>query len=750
MENASAEEDRIELGEQIHSYDPYSPRRRSAERTREQSGSLLDSAKTEEDSGHVLEMEKTEEEDSAFSSPHMSRARAQVVDEYRSPYDPITTNSGLLLTHRRNTPTPKKSMLDESPSLQQHQQQSQRTRNSSPYFDKSHPSQRRMRERFEVENPWSSNTSDTFLSQVKKLFTYARVWVFLSALVLVLGTVILLHHVREPAESTNTVGKESSISDNSEMKNQGSQQQSLQRVQFAQNGNASPLVSNAEGEQAPNQIVLIPLGTSRLDHRGNPLHRKLYQGWNEHLKHFRGDFANWIEHHGKSYQTDEEREFRFRIWTENHHRILEKNERIGPCRLTKQPIFGSNHFQDLTHEEFTGGFLNARNVPLETKVRKRPLSSGTLGAHIPAIRHPDVHQRYLQLTQERDEQQSQRRMSRRAYLCKWWDISCTLKWITETYFYGFYGIGGTMEPKYDAGQYPSRVDWREMGAITDVRAQDDCGACWAITAVECVESATFLSYGTLYDLSESEVIMCVDECEMCYGGWPEDAFDYIIEQNGIPLEQDIPYDGDNLLALTQAKAGESANLSEEDVDNYAAQICPAGSHDSNNNGYSGSNFARYGKIAGYGYATDKCVCYTDGSGCDCENQNEGLAVANLATYGPAVVCVDASEWKDYSGGIITSDITGCSAKFLDVNHCVQVVGYAFGTDDENNNEAQNQGSGSGDRKSGSADDDTNRQGYWIVRNQWSTYWGMNGYGYVAMGDNTCGILNDMIQVYTKK
>ena len=93
--------------------------------------------------------------------------------------------------------------------------------------------------------------------------------------------------------------------------------------------------------------------------------------------------------------------------------------------------------------------------------------------------------------------------------------------------------------------------------------------------------------------------------------------------------------------------------------------------------------------------------------------------------------------------------SGCSSKFMDVNHCVQAVGYAFtsdGDDEEVYEQGGGSGSGSGSRDSGSQDS-TTRIGYWIVRNQWSSYWGMNGYAYVAMGDNTCGILNDMIQVY---
>jgi hypothetical protein len=80
-----------------------------------------------------------------------------------------------------------------------------------------------------------------------------------------------------------------------------------------------------------------------------------------------------------------------------------------------------------------------------------------------------------------------------------------------------------------------------------------------------------------------------------------------------------------------------------------------------------------------------------------------------------------------------------------MNHCVQVVGYAFTTN------SNKEDGGSGDHKSGSRDggsrDRGNREGYWIVKNQWSKYWGMNGYAYLAMGDNTCGILNDMTQVY---
>merc|ERR1711988_731001 len=72
---------------------------------------------------------------------------------------------------------------------------------------------------------------------------------------------------------------------------------------------------------------------------------------------------------------------------------------------------------------------------------------------------------------------------------------------------------------------------------------------------------------------------------------------------------------------------------------------------------------------------------------------------------PMSVCVDASLWQTYQGGVITSS-SGCGTT---IDHAVQATGY-------------------------------NAEGnYWIVRNSWGADWGENGFVYVQYGDNVRGI-----------
>jgi len=82
---------------------------------------------------------------------------------------------------------------------------------------------------------------------------------------------------------------------------------------------------------------------------------------------------------------------------------------------------------------------------------------------------------------------------------------------------------------------------------------------------------------------------------------------------------------------------------------------------------------------------------------------------NLVSWGPLSVCVDAASWQDYVSGVLTWE--ECAYINL-LDHCVQLVGY--GTDKTAGN-------------------------YWIVRNSWGTSWGIDGYIWLEMGSDACGI-----------
>jgi Papain family cysteine protease/Cathepsin propeptide inhibitor domain (I29) len=449
----------------------------------------------------------------------------------------------------------------------------------------------------------------------------------------------------------------------------------------------------------------------------------------------RHEFDEWIILHDKKYGSKEEKEHRFNIWKENHYKSEEKNDRHGPCKMTNKLVFGSNIFKDLTQDEFQSKFLTGYKGPKSDYIYNRRTKEENELRPVLDPRNGPYANIHLPRNQEKEFKKSEshgsgdgKRMlgfsASYSASCTWYDVSCWLRLFVSKYGYR---VGGTMEPRYDANVYPSAVDWREKGVVTSIHSQGNCGACWAITAVETIESAYAIHTGTLYDLSETEVIICDESCDLCEGGWPQNAYEYAMKHNGLPLEKTMSYNGDYLLELTYSKGSESSSYYKSAIQN----LCPADDKQ-------GSN--RYGSIGGYGYSTDRCICYSDGTGCNCEKQNEKLALQNIAAYGPATVCVDASLWQDYTGGIITSDL-GCGSAFLDMNHCVQAVGYAY-TDSSNQNE-KNSHSRDGSR------DNKGREGYWIIRNQWSEYWGMNGYAFVAMGANTCGVLNDMTNVFMK-
>lgn len=167
------------------------------------------------------------------------------------------------------------------------------------------------------------------------------------------------------------------------------------------------------------------------------------------------------------------------------------------------------------------------------------------------------------------------------------------------------------------------VDWRTKGAVNPVKNQGSCGSCWAFSAIQNCESAEFLTYNTLYTFSEQLLVDCDTTDSGCHGGFPANAYEFILNHWGgkVMLDSDYPY-----------KAVEGTCL--------------------------------YDKKKAIGHFTKYIQVK--------ENDESDLA-ATCAQYGPVSIGIDASQYSFqlYSGGIY--DEPHCNIFML--NHGVGLVGY---------------------------------------------------------------------------
>jgi len=197
-------------------------------------------------------------------------------------------------------------------------------------------------------------------------------------------------------------------------------------------------------------------------------------------------------------------------------------------------------------------------------------------------------------------------------------------------------------------------DWFTQGACTPVYNQGQCGSCWAFSATETIESYFKLQGGTLTKCSMEQVVDCDTTDHGCEGGMPSSAYQYVQSAGGIDSYSSYPY---------TAGGGQSgtcqfnkANV----VTNVASQKAVSG--------------------------------------------ETGL-YQQASTAGPVSVCVDASSWQSYKGGVLQS----CGNN---VDHCVQLTGYA---------------------------DYGQSTSHWIVRNSWGGDWGEKGFIFIAIGKDLCSI-----------
>lgn len=93
-------------------------------------------------------------------------------------------------------------------------------------------------------------------------------------------------------------------------------------------------------------------------------------------------------------------------------------------------------------------------------------------------------------------------------------------------------------------EIPSEMDWRKEGAVTQVKDQGSCGACWSFSATGAIEGINKIVTGSLDSLSEQELVDCDRSFNSgCEGGLMDYAYQFVIDNHGIDTEEDYPYQG---------------------------------------------------------------------------------------------------------------------------------------------------------------------------------------------------------------
>jgi hypothetical protein len=363
-----------------------------------------------------------------------------------SEYEPIRTSSGLLLTHRKTPneyrPPPSREFSLESELYDEDDLDAKKRQTPRGLFGSSNFRRALYQERFDFERTYPFRPGSVWL-QSQRLLSYTKLWLVVSVTAFFIGMMIVVKHVRHEsaAESELISSGEDVLIEISE---------TVRLVPINNQGHYQVQTQQQDEQYGP--IVLLPLPVEARS-RGDYGHQHQQESPMRRLsmKSLRHEFESWASRLNKRYHSKEEKEKRFGIWLQNHEKIAEKNRRHGPCKMTNQPVFGSNHFQDLTHEEFKEQYLTGYTGPTADK-QSPDLSSGVLGPHIEPKRHPDVH-RLLQAQWEDTVTVLRGGSDSGAFgtACKWYDVSCVLTYVFETYVYG---LGLTLEPKYDAQSYP--------------------------------------------------------------------------------------------------------------------------------------------------------------------------------------------------------------------------------------------------------------------------------------------------------
>jgi cathepsin F len=279
-------------------------------------------------------------------------------------------------------------------------------------------------------------------------------------------------------------------------------------------------------------------------------------------------FQNFINRFNKTYSTVEEYNFRFNLFQENYRKLEDfkhaiEAEMTNSTQLDNDTLtLDVTGFFDLSQDEFEHGYLTT-SVSEDDAIASSP---------------------------------------------------------NEEYF--ITGNETETEKLRHLESLPENFDWREFGAVSPVKTQRSCGACYAFSSVANLESLYYIKYNKTINLSEQQIVNCNPYSVGCNGGNVALVFKYLINRSsGLGLEKSARY-----VARKET----------------CAHIEPV---------------VKVKKIV---YAGTK---------------NEDYIASFLMKHGVLSIALNASMFNYYSRGIMNYPDTICSPRKL--NHAVNIVGFGI-------------------------------------------------------------------------
>ncbi|KAJ4700457.1 Cysteine protease [Melia azedarach] len=262
---------------------------------------------------------------------------------------------------------------------------------------------------------------------------------------------------------------------------------------------------------------------------------------------------------------------------------------------------------------------------------------------------------------------------------------------------------------------PPSKDWRQEGAVT--------GCCWAFSAVGALEGMVQINTGKLIPLSEQQLLDCSTNYgnHGCNGGLMDNAFQYIIENQGIATETDYPYQemqgtcDAQMAAMAAVRISKFEDLPANDerallnaVSMHPVSVCIEGS---------GQDFQNYRSGVFNGQCGTQCdhAVTLIGYGTSEDGMKYWLIKNSLGRdlgMHPVSVCIEGGgqDFQNYRSGVFNGQCgTQC-------DHAVTLIGY------------------------GTSEDGMK---YWLIKNSWGETWGENGYMRIqrdaGVSGGLCGI-----------